>query len=134
MRFWEVLGNVKLAAIFITGARSFCDGRTRSPMMAFLGRNIGRLELEMHGPDGGLGDATDGLESIRADPVGARGGASLPELTSPFAQDAAQTLQMLLESLAAEWDSAAEQLRGDNETLARLLLSAREAHKVGVER
>jgi len=45
--FWEVLGNVKLAAIFLTGARSFCDGRTRSPMMAFLGRNIGRLELEI---------------------------------------------------------------------------------------
>jgi aminoglycoside phosphotransferase (APT) family kinase protein len=47
VRFWEVLGNVKLAAIFLTGARSFCDGRTRSPMMAFLGRNIGRLELEI---------------------------------------------------------------------------------------
>ena len=45
--FWEVLGNVKLAAIFLTGARSFCDGRTRSAMMAFLGRNIGRLELEI---------------------------------------------------------------------------------------
>lgn len=47
VRFWEVLGNVKLAAIFITGARSFCDGRTHSPMMAFLGRNIARLELEI---------------------------------------------------------------------------------------
>jgi aminoglycoside phosphotransferase (APT) family kinase protein len=47
VRFWEVLGNAKLAAIFITGARSFCDGRTRSPMMAFLGRNIARLELEI---------------------------------------------------------------------------------------
>ncbi len=47
VHFWEVLGNVKLAAIFITGARSFCDGRTRSPMMAFLGRNISRLELEI---------------------------------------------------------------------------------------
>jgi aminoglycoside phosphotransferase (APT) family kinase protein len=47
IRFWEVLGNIKLAAIFLTGGRSFCDGRTRSPMMAFLGRNIGRLELEI---------------------------------------------------------------------------------------
>lgn len=47
IRFWEVLGNVKLAAIFITGARGFCDGRTRAAMMAFLGRNIGRLELEI---------------------------------------------------------------------------------------
>jgi aminoglycoside phosphotransferase (APT) family kinase protein len=47
IRFWELLGNVKLAAIFLTGARSFCEGRTRSPMMAFLGRNIARLELEI---------------------------------------------------------------------------------------
>ena len=47
VRFWEVLGNVKLAAIFLTGARSFCDGRTRSIMMALLGRNINRLELEI---------------------------------------------------------------------------------------
>lgn len=47
IRFWEVLGNVKLAAIFITGARSFCEGRTRSIMMALLGRNIGRIELEI---------------------------------------------------------------------------------------
>jgi aminoglycoside phosphotransferase (APT) family kinase protein len=47
VRFWEVLGNVKLAAIFLTGARSFCEGRTRSAMMAFLGRNVNRLELEV---------------------------------------------------------------------------------------
>lgn len=47
VRFWEVLGNVKLAAIFITGGRSFCDGRTRAPMMALLGRSMGRLELEI---------------------------------------------------------------------------------------
>ena len=45
--FWEVLGNVKLAAILLTGARSFCDGRTHSPFMALVGRNIGRLELEI---------------------------------------------------------------------------------------
>jgi aminoglycoside phosphotransferase (APT) family kinase protein len=47
VRFWEVLGNVKLAAIFLTGGRSFCDGRTASPMMALLGRSVGRLELEI---------------------------------------------------------------------------------------
>ena len=47
VRFWEVLGNVKLAAIFLTGARSYCEGRTRSAMMAFLGRNVNRLELEV---------------------------------------------------------------------------------------
>jgi len=47
VRFWELLGNIKLAAIFITGARSFTDGRTRSPLMAFLGRNVNRLELEI---------------------------------------------------------------------------------------
>ncbi len=47
VRSWELLGNVKLAAIFITGARSFCDGRTRSIMMALVGRNMNRLELEI---------------------------------------------------------------------------------------
>jgi aminoglycoside phosphotransferase (APT) family kinase protein len=47
VRFWEVVGNIKLAAIFITGARSFTDARTRSPLMAFLGRNVNRLELEI---------------------------------------------------------------------------------------
>jgi hypothetical protein len=47
VRFWEVLGNVKFAAIFITGARNFSDGRTRAPLMALLGRSIPRLELEI---------------------------------------------------------------------------------------
>jgi aminoglycoside phosphotransferase (APT) family kinase protein len=47
VRFWEVLGNVKLAAIFLTGGSSYCQGRTRSAMMAFLGRNVRRLELEI---------------------------------------------------------------------------------------
>jgi len=57
-----------------------------------------------------------------------------PELTSPFAQDAAQTLQMLLESLAAEWDTASEQLRRDNETLERLLTRSRDAIKSAPDR
>jgi aminoglycoside phosphotransferase (APT) family kinase protein len=47
VRFWEVLGNIKFAAIFVTGARSFSDGRTRTPLMALLGRSIPRLELEI---------------------------------------------------------------------------------------
>ncbi|HMF86926.1 MAG TPA: hypothetical protein VK575_02525 [Gemmatimonadaceae bacterium] len=67
-----------------------------------------------------------GIESIRAI-QSALADVIAPELTSPFAQDATQTLQMLLESLAAEWDSAADQLRRDNETLAELLRSSREA-------
>jgi aminoglycoside phosphotransferase (APT) family kinase protein len=47
VRFWEVLGNLKLAAIFLTGGRSYCEGRTRSAMMAFIARNVRRLELEI---------------------------------------------------------------------------------------
>jgi len=47
VRFWELLGNVKFAAINITGARSFCDGRTRSIMLALVGRNMKRMELEI---------------------------------------------------------------------------------------
>ena len=72
----------------------------------------------------------NGIESIR----GIQSGLAdviAPALTSPFAQDAVQTLQMLLESLAAEWDSAADQLRRDNKTLEELLMSSREAIKSG---
>jgi predicted nucleic acid-binding Zn-ribbon protein len=69
-----------------------------------------------------------GIESIRAI-QSALADLIAPALTSPFALDAAQTLQMLLESLAADWDSAADQLRRDNETLAELLMSSREAIK-----
>ncbi len=47
VHFWELLGNVKFAAINITGARSFCDGRTRSIMLALVGRNMKRMELEI---------------------------------------------------------------------------------------
>lgn len=66
------------------------------------------------------------VESIRAVQA-ALAEVIAPELTTAFAQEAAQTLQMLLESLAAEWDTAAEHLRKDNNTLAALLASAREA-------
>jgi hypothetical protein len=69
-----------------------------------------------------------GIESIRAI-QSALADVLAPELTSPFAQDAVQTLQMLLESLAADGESAADQLRRDNETLAELLRSSREAIK-----
>jgi hypothetical protein len=78
----------------------------------------------------------NGPESIRAI-QSALAEVITPELTSPFAQDAAQTLQMLLESLAAEWDTAAEGLRLDNETLAGLLAesqSSMESESRGNER
>jgi len=50
-----------------------------------------------------------------------------PELASAFALDATQTVQMLLESLVSEWDTAAANLSRDNETLGSLLLAAGEA-------
>ncbi len=67
-----------------------------------------------------------GLESIRA-VQSALAEIIVPELTSAFAQDLAQTLQLLLESLAGEWDEAAEHLRRDNETLAALLSGSLDA-------
>ncbi len=51
----------------------------------------------------------------------------LPELQTLFAQDVAQVSQMLIESLVAEWDSAAEHLHRDNQVLAELLARAQEA-------
>lgn len=70
----------------------------------------------------------NGIESIRAI-QSALAEVIAPALTSPFVQDAAQTLQMLLESLAAEWDTTAELLRRDNEILVRLLAESRNALK-----
>lgn len=67
-----------------------------------------------------------GIESVRAVQT-ALAEVIAPELASAFAQDTARTAQMLLESLAGDWDTAAENLRRDNETLARLLAAARKA-------
>lgn len=50
-----------------------------------------------------------------------------PELRSQFAQDSLQTVQMLLELLANDLDTAAESLAKDNRTLRELLSQARQA-------
>jgi len=50
-----------------------------------------------------------------------------PELQSVFGQDVAQMLQMLGESLAAEWNTAAEDLSRDIRTVSVLLETARAA-------
>ncbi|MBI2914037.1 MAG: phosphotransferase family protein [Chloroflexi bacterium] len=48
VRFWEALGLVKLAAIALTGSRSFCDGRTHNIVMGLTGRSFPtRLEMEI---------------------------------------------------------------------------------------
>jgi aminoglycoside phosphotransferase (APT) family kinase protein len=47
--WWEVLANVKLAAIFLTGGRSFVEGRTNNLMMALVARMIPPLEQELAG-------------------------------------------------------------------------------------
>lgn len=51
----------------------------------------------------------------------------LPDLRTMFAQDAAQVLQFMVESLAAEWDTAADDLHRDNATLCGILAEARAA-------
>ncbi len=55
----------------------------------------------------------------------------VPELQTPFARDTAQTLNMLLESIAGEWDRSVVDLRRDNETVVALLSRLREAAKGG---
>lgn len=47
VRFWEVLGNVKLAVIFLTGARSFCEGRSKDAMHAFTAHLNPDIEIEI---------------------------------------------------------------------------------------
>jgi aminoglycoside phosphotransferase (APT) family kinase protein len=46
VRFWEVLGNLKLAVIFLTGARSFAQGRSSDPVHAFTAFQNPELEAE----------------------------------------------------------------------------------------
>lgn len=48
----------------------------------------------------------------------------LPELTTMYAQAEAQNAVMLLEMLANEWDTAAEELAGDNRTMGDILSRA----------
>lgn len=57
----------------------------------------------------------------------------LPELQTLFAQDVAQVSQMLIESLVAEWDGAADHLHRDNQALADLLARAQGALGPAVE-
>ena len=47
LRFWEVLGNVKLAAIFLTGGRSFCEGRSKDAIHAFTAYLNPDIEVEI---------------------------------------------------------------------------------------
>ena len=47
VRFWEVLGNVKLAVIFLTGARSFVEGRSKDAMHAFTAHLNADIEAEV---------------------------------------------------------------------------------------
>ena len=47
VRFWEVLGNVKLAVIFLTGARSFTEGRSKDAVHAFTAHLNPEIEAEI---------------------------------------------------------------------------------------
>ena len=49
-----------------------------------------------------------------------------PELSSLFAMEAATAASMLVESLLAEWDTLAEDLRADNARLREVLAAARD--------
>ncbi len=49
-----------------------------------------------------------------------------PELSSLFAMEAATAASMLAESLIAEWDTLAEDLRADNARLREILAAARD--------
>ena len=47
VRFWEVLGNLKLAAICLTGARSFVEGRSKDAVHAFTAHLKPEIEAEI---------------------------------------------------------------------------------------
>ena len=47
LRFWEVLGNFKLALVFISQARAYLDGAHQTVDLAALGRRIAEPEAEL---------------------------------------------------------------------------------------
>jgi aminoglycoside phosphotransferase (APT) family kinase protein len=47
VHFWEVLGNLKLAVIFLTGGRSFVQGTTNDLILAMTTRMIPGIEREI---------------------------------------------------------------------------------------
>ncbi len=47
LSFWEVLGNLKLALVFITQARAYLDGAHATVELASLGRRIAEAEQEL---------------------------------------------------------------------------------------
>jgi aminoglycoside phosphotransferase (APT) family kinase protein len=47
LRFWEVLGNFKLALVFITQARAYLDGAHATVELASLGRRTAEGEAEL---------------------------------------------------------------------------------------
>ena len=47
LRFWEVLGNFKLALVFISQARAYLDGAHPTVELASLGRRIAEPEAEL---------------------------------------------------------------------------------------
>jgi aminoglycoside phosphotransferase (APT) family kinase protein len=46
MRWWSLLSHVKATAIWVTGARSFSDGRTLDPFMALIPRLLNAVQDE----------------------------------------------------------------------------------------
>ncbi len=49
VHFWQVLSNVKMAAITLTGVRRFCEGGTNSNVMPILGLLLPRLYDDLVG-------------------------------------------------------------------------------------
>ena len=49
LRFYQILGTVKMAVISLTGLRNFCEGRSAEPTLAVVGFLVGRLMRELVG-------------------------------------------------------------------------------------
>ena len=65
---------------------------------------------------GGI-ESLRGLQAALADSI-------IPELQAMYAQDVAQTIAMLIESIAADWDTAADDLKTGNAAVRGLLREA----------
>jgi aminoglycoside phosphotransferase (APT) family kinase protein len=56
LRFYQVLGTIKMLVISLTGVKNFCQARSAEPTLAIVGFLVGRLARELTvllGLDGG---------------------------------------------------------------------------------
>ena len=123
VHFWEVLGNVKLAVIFLTGGRSFVEGKTSDLILAMTTRMIPGLEREIIAllEAGGM---RPNREEMLAGLRRALVEYAAPEVKTVYGRTELTYAISLLATIARESEDAVAVLVQENADLRRLLRDA----------